>query len=246
MSTTAELNVKKREQKGKGASRRVRGEGGLPAVLYGQKDNMSLLVNPKELKKLLTQKGKNALIHLNIEGDAKKTRTVLLKDYQTHPMRKDWVHADFLEIDMTHKIKINVPIKYVGISAGEKKGGIANHIFRSLHVECLPADIPDFIEVQMADVDLDQVIHVSDLKVSDKVRILNRPTEAVVSVHLEKEEVKAAPVVAEGEAAAGDAAAPAGAATPAGADAKKPAAADAKKPGADAKKPAAEAKKPGK
>jgi large subunit ribosomal protein L25 len=227
MSTAAEtleLNGKLRDQKGKGASRRLRSQGGLPAILYGQKDNLPLTVNPKELKKILESKGKNALIHLNIDGDSKKSRTVLLKNHQTHPMRTAWVHVDFLEIDMTHKIKIEVPVKFVGLSAGEKKGGIANHILRNLHVECLPSDIPASIEVQMAEVELNQVVHVSDLKISDKIRVLNRPSEAVVSVFQEKEEVKAVATPAEGEAAAAAApgAAPAAgaAAAPAGAGAK--------------------------
>ena len=203
MSTVLALNGKLRDEKGKGASRRLRSQGGLPAVLYGQKDNLSLMVNPKELKKIMDTKGKNALIHLNIEGDSKTDRTVLLKNYQKHPLRTTWVHVDFLEIDMAHKIKIDVPLKYVGTSVGEKKGGIANHILRNLHVECLPSDIPESIEVQMAEVELDQVIHVSDLKISDKIRVLNRPSEAVVSVFQEKEEVaKAAEAPAAGEAAA--------------------------------------------
>lgn len=223
-ATTLELSGKLRDQKGKGASRRLRSQGGLPAILYGQKDNLSLMVNPKELKKILESKGKNALIHLNIDGDSKKSRTVLLKNHQTHPMRTAWVHVDFLEIDLTHKIKVDVPIRYIGVSVGEKKGGIANHILRNLHVECLPSDIPEFVEVQMAEVELDQVIHVSDLKISDKIRVLNRPSEAVVSVFQEKEEVKAAETPAEGEAAA---AAAAPGATPAGATAATPAGAGA-------------------
>lgn len=225
MSTALALNGKLRDEKGKGASRRLRSQGGLPAVLYGQKDNLSLMVNPKELKKIMDAKGKNALIHLNIDGDSRKDRTVLLKNYQTHPLRTNWVHVDFLEIDMAHKIKIDVPLRYIGVSAGEKKGGIANHILRNLHVECLPSDIPESIEVQMAEVELDQVIHVSDLKISDKLRVLNRPSEAVVSVFQEKEEVvKAAEAPAEGEAAAapapGTAAATAAPAPAAGAAAK--------------------------
>lgn len=212
MSTELALNGKLREQKGKGASRRLRGDGCLPAILYGQKDNLALVVNPKELKKILSLKGKNALIQLNVEGDSKKHRTVLLKDYQSHPLRSGWTHVDFLEIDMTHKIKVNIPVRFEGLSVGEKKGGLANHILRTLHVECLPADIPESIVVQMAEVDLNQVIHVSDLKVSDKIRILNHPTEAVVSVYQEKEEVVQAATPAEGEAATGEATAAAPAA----------------------------------
>lgn len=218
MSTAIELNGKFREQKGKGASRRLRVDGYMPAVVYGQKDSLCLAVNPKELKKIMDQKGKNAVIDLSIEGDSRKSRKVLLKDYQTHPMRPNWVHVDFLEIDMARKIRVDTPIRFVGVSAGEKLGGIANHVLRKLHIECLPSDIPAVIEVQMADVQLGQALHVSDLIVPAKIKVLNRPSETVVTVHQEKEEVKpaeTAEATAEAAAEPGKEAAPATAETPA-------------------------------
>ncbi|MBI4383861.1 MAG: 50S ribosomal protein L25 [Nitrospinae bacterium] len=207
-STASALNGKLREQKGRGSSQRLRNQGFMPAVLYGQKDNLSLAVNPKELRKILDQKGKNALIDLSIEGDSGNPRKVLLKDYQAHPLRSAWVHVDFLEIDMTRKIRVHVPLRFVGVSAGEKLGGIANHVLRSLDVECLPADIPESIEVQMAEVQLGQAVHVSDLTIPANVKALNKPSGTVVSVQAEREEQ---PKPAEAVAAEG--AAPAEAAT---------------------------------
>lgn len=86
------LKAKIREGRGKGANRRLRGEGLLPAVVYGGKANISLTVNPKELQKLIEKAGINSLIELVIEGDSEKKRVVVLKDHQQHPIRDGWEH----------------------------------------------------------------------------------------------------------------------------------------------------------
>jgi large subunit ribosomal protein L25 len=184
------LAGKLREVTGKSAIRKLRNDETMPAVMYGLKDNLNLVVNPKELKKLLLEKGRNALIELNVEGDA--SRNVVLKEYQAHPLKSGWLHADFLEVDVTKKIKVKVPVVLVGTAPGEKMGGIVNHIIRHIEVESTPKNIPEKIEVPMDDVQLNQVIHVSDLVVEGDVEIVNPPGEAVVTVHEEKaKEVKA-------------------------------------------------------
>jgi large subunit ribosomal protein L25 len=97
-------------------------------------------------------------------------------------------------------------VHLIGKSAGEKMGGLVNQVLKSIHVECLPADIPQFVDLDVTNVELDQVLHVSDLSLSDKVKILHRSNEAVVTVHLEKvqkEETEEA-VIAEGETVAAE------------------------------------------
>lgn len=178
------LAGKIRETTGKSATRKLRNDEAMPAVLYGLKDNLSLVVNPKELRKLLEEKGRNALIELNIEGDSE--RSVVLKEFQSHPLRTAWIHADFLEVDVTKKIKVKVPVVLVGASPGEKMGGLVNHIIRNIEVESIPMNIPEKIEVQMAGVELNDVVHVSDLAVGEGVEIINDPKDAVVTVHVEK------------------------------------------------------------
>ncbi|MEE9258483.1 MAG: 50S ribosomal protein L25 [Nitrospinaceae bacterium] len=180
------LSGKLREQKGKSASRKLRRENQLPAVLYGLKDNLSLLINPKELGKIMVEQGKNALIDLSIDGDSQKQRKVILKDYQDHPIKEGWLHVDFFEIDLKKKIKVHAPVVLKGRSPGEKLGGLVNHVLRFIDVECLPDDIPDSVEVDMENVQLGQVVHVSDLAVPDNVKYLNQPGDAVVSVYIEK------------------------------------------------------------
>ena len=198
------LSGKIREKTGKVATKEVRKNGEIPAVLYGLKDNLSFSVCPSNLKDILTAKGQNALIDLNLEGD--KQRKVILKEFQSHPLRELWVHVDFLEVDISKTVKVSVDVHLIGKSAGEKMGGLVNQVLKSIHVECLPADIPQFVDLDVTNVELDQVLHVSDLSLSDKVKILHRSNEAVVTVHLEKvkKETTEEAVIAEGETAAAE------------------------------------------
>ena len=178
------LAGKLRKVTGKSATRDVRNDEAMPAVVYGLKDNLNLIVDPKELQKLLEENGRNALIELNIEGDS--SRNVVLKEYQSHPLRSGWLHADFLEVDVTKKIKVKVPVVLVGTAPGEKLGGMINHIIRHLEIESTPRNIPEKIELPIGEVQLNQVIHVSDLVVQEDVTIINLPTDVVVTLHEEK------------------------------------------------------------
>ncbi|MFQ5450639.1 MAG: 50S ribosomal protein L25 [Nitrospinaceae bacterium] len=184
--TSAVLSGKLRKESGKSAARKVRRANYLPAVLYGLKDNLQLQVNPKELSKILETNGQNVLIGLSIDGDGVPERQVILKDFQHHPLKEGWLHVDFLEVDVKEKTRVRVPVKLVGHSPGEKLGGHINLMARELEVECLPRDIPEKIEVLMAQVQLGDVVHVSDLSVSANVTILEDPSAPVVNVYLEK------------------------------------------------------------
>lgn len=177
------LKGKIREGRGKGSNRRLRDEGLLPAVVYGGKANVSFTLNPKELKKLIEKAGINSLIELAIEGDSEKNRVVVIKEHQQHPIRDGWEHADFLEVDMKQKIKVDVPIILEGSSPGEKLGGMVELNLHTLNVKCLPGEIPESFKVDMTKVELDQVVHVSDLTVPENVEVLDNMGESVVSVH---------------------------------------------------------------
>jgi len=180
------LTGKIREAKGKSAVRKLRTDECIPAVVYGLNDNVSLSINPKELTKLIESKGRNVLIDLKVDGDKAENRSVVLHEMQTHPLKPGWVHVDFLEIDVTKKIKVKIPVLLVGVSPGEKQGGHVNHIIRALEIESLPKDIPEKLEVDMSGIELNQMIHVSDLELGGSVTILDDPNAVVVNVHLEK------------------------------------------------------------
>ena len=193
------LSGKIREKTGKVATKEVRRNGEIPAVLYGLKDNLSFSVCADNLKDILTAKGQNSLLDLNLEGN--KKRKVILKEFQSHPLKERWVHVDFLEVDVAKTVKVNVDVHLIGKSAGEKMGGLVNQVLKSIHVECLPVDIPQSVDLDVTAVELGQVLHVSDLSLPDKVKILHQPNEAIVSVHLEKvkEETTEDEELAEGE-----------------------------------------------
>ena len=175
-----------REPNGKSAARKLRTDECIPAVVYGVNDNVNLSVNPKEVKKLIDAKGRNVLIELKVEGDTAENRNVVLKEFQTHPLKPGWLHIDFLEIDVSKKIKVKVPIELIGTSPGEKQGGHVNHIIRALEIESLPKDIPEKVEVQMGGVELNEMIRISDLTLDESLTILNNLNDVIVNVHLEK------------------------------------------------------------
>ncbi|HIO39128.1 MAG TPA: 50S ribosomal protein L25 [Rhodospirillales bacterium] len=205
MKMSEVLSGKIREKTGKVATKEMRRNGEIPAVLYGLKDNLSFSICPDNLQDILKAKGQNALIDLNVEGN--KQRKVILKEFQSHPLKDLWVHVDFLEVDVAKMVKVSVSVHLIGKSAGEKMGGLVNQVLKSLHVECLPTDIPQSIDLDITAVELGQVLHVSDLNVSDKIKILHQSNEAVVSVYLpkvEEEKVADEEELAEGEMAASE------------------------------------------
>jgi len=187
------LAGKIKKETGKGVNRKLRAQGRTPAVFYNKSENLALTVDSKEMEKLKEKHGTTVLIELAIEGDSQKSRTVILKSLQIHPIKPGLVHVDFQEVDMKEKIKVDVPILLVGHSSGEKMGGVVNHMLKILHIKCLPGDIPSEINVLMEEVQLNQVVHISDLQVSGAIEVLNQPGDSVVTVAEVKEKVEETP-----------------------------------------------------
>ena len=173
-----------RTQTGKNYTKEMRREGLLPAVVYGQKKTVAIAVNPKELLKIIKQNGRNVLIDLDLQSDS--VRKVLLKDHQSHPLKEVWVHADFYEVDLSKPLIVQVPVRLTGTAPGEKKGGTLNHVIRVLNMECLPERIPEVIEATIDHLDLEQAIHVSDLKIPEGANVLNPASATVAIIHVEK------------------------------------------------------------
>lgn len=208
------LEVERRTGKGKGAARRLRRNGQVPAVVYGIREPASLAVSPKELERVLaTRAGANVIVQLNVAGDARGERPVLIKDLQRDPMKGRILHADFLEIRMDRKIGVSVPIVLRGEAPGIKQGGVLSQLLRELEVECLPIAIPEEIAVDVSGVNLNGVVHVRDIALPEGVDLMTDPEEPILTVAAPQEEEKpveeAAPVAEEGAAPA-DAAAAAG------------------------------------
>ena len=202
-----DLTVAVREQAGKGAARSMRRAGKIPAVLYGQGDCLLLSVNPEELIKILkSHAGSTALISLTVNGaKSKPNRTALLRDYQVDPVTGAVLHADLFEISMSKPIRVKVPIKVIGgIPAGVKEGGVLHHNMRDVHIECLPAVLPDHIEVDASSLTISSGIHVKELGAREGVRFLDDADQMVVSVAAPMSDAKLEALLTSGAGAAGE------------------------------------------
>lgn len=188
-----ELAVSVREKAGKGAARQLRREGKVPGVLYGQGECLLLTIEPESLVKILkAQAGGAALVSLTLTGaKSKPNRTALLRDFQIDPVEGHVLHADLFEISMDKPIRVKVPVHLTGgVPAGVKEGGVLHHNMRELHIECLPGQLPDFIEVDASGLAIAQGIHLKDLGAREGIRYLDDPEQMVVSVAAPMTEAK--------------------------------------------------------
>jgi large subunit ribosomal protein L25 len=160
-----EISADKRTLQGKGASRRLRRSGIVPAVIYGgEAPAQSIEMNHKDLFYNLKHEAFHASI-LTISVDGKK-EPVLLRDIQMHPFKQQVLHVDFQRVDKNKKIHMKVPLHFVNaeISPGVKtSGGIVSHILTEVDISCLPGDLPEFISVDLAELTAGHTLHLSDL-----------------------------------------------------------------------------------
>ena len=167
MSEDFVLDAQARDDLGKGASRRLRRlEGLVPGIVYGgSKNPVNISINHKDLVKHLENEAfYSHIISLNIAG---KAEDVILKDLQRHPSKTQVLHADFLRVSKSTKLHTNVPLHFVNeaTSKGVKlQGGKVVHNLVQLEVSCLPANLPEFIEVDLGEMEVGQILHISDLK----------------------------------------------------------------------------------
>ena len=167
-----------RDDQGRGASRRLRRENGVPAIVYGGKAGsndrkpQSITLKANELARALEEEAFYSSIITLTVGD--KSEQVILKDLQRHPAKDLIWHADFLRVTKSTKIKAHVPLHFINedtAPAIKLHGGVANHQINEVEVICLPQNLPEFIEVDMTTVEMDQVVHLSDLKLPKDVKI---------------------------------------------------------------------------
>lgn len=186
-----ELNAEARKLFGKGAIRRLRRSGKVPGVLYGAgKDPVALQLEENELVQQLDREAfYSHILSLKMNGNSER---VVLKDLQRHPYKRQVLHIDLQRIDEKQKLTMRVPVhlinehKCVGV---KQQGGVISRLMAELEVVCLPKDLPEFIEVDIAEVHVGQTIHVGDLKSPKGVELAalahgGDPAQPVVSVHL--------------------------------------------------------------
>ena len=205
MATALETNVleaQPRKPGTKNEARRVRREGKIPAVVYGAgKDSLPVSVDPRVVTRILnSESGHNTIFDLTLDGE--KTKAMIV-DWQYEPIKGRLLHIDLKRIALDKVLTVSVPIELRGEAEGVKtQGGILEQMLREVEIECLPADIPSHIELDVSQLTFGKVLRVSDLPHSDKIKFLTDENQPVAHVTSVKEEVVATPEAAAAEAAA--------------------------------------------
>lgn len=179
-----ELEVQKRLERTSSHAHEIRNKGLIPAVVYGKNiGSMAIEVDAKELQKILAEAGSNALINMKLKENGKtRKHKVLVKAVQRDPLRHNLVHADFHQISLKDRIHTTVPVVLNGTAPGVVMGGILTPLLRRVEVECLPAQIPDAITVDISGLEVGDVISVSDLILPPDVKINEDLHATVVTV----------------------------------------------------------------
>lgn len=202
-----------REDNGKGASRRLRREGKVPAIIYGAGRPPRALSfdHNKVLRQMQNESFYSSILNIKV-GD--KSQAAVVKDIQRHPARPIVMHIDLQRIVEDQEIRMNIPIHFVGedVAPGVKAGGSVSHLITDVEVQCLPKHLPEYFEVDISKLELDEMLHLSDIKVPEGVEIPElaqgpEHDQAIVSIHVIKAAVIEEDVddeAAEGEDAAKD------------------------------------------
>ena len=189
-----DLDVQKRDATGKGHNRRLRSTGQIPAVVYGAgRETVTIQVERRALLENLKKGGGENTIFLLKLGDTGKSRHAMIRDLQIDPVSRQIVHVDFQRILMDQKVRVQVPIELVGTAFGVKnEGAILDFVSRQVAVECLPADIPPKIFLDVTEVHVNQHVEAKDLPIPAGATLLEEPDRVIVSCAHSRVEVEVA------------------------------------------------------
>ena len=177
----ARLDAQVRDDVGKGVARSLRRAGKVPAVLYGRKRGaVSLQIDDRTFQTLLRNYGSNVLITLVLGNDDEQT--VVIKDLQRHPVKRNVLHADFQRISLDEKITTQVSIETVGTPIGVRDGGVLTVNRRQVSVNCLPLDTPEFLRINVEDLSIGDSFRVSDIEIDDTIEILENEITQIAAV----------------------------------------------------------------
>jgi len=176
------IEVQKRDKTGKGANRRARSGGLIPAVVYGGgKESVAIQIDRKSMLDLMKKAGSETPVYLLKLGDSE--RHAMIREMQTHPISRQVVHIDFQRVMMDQKIHVKVPIELVGTSYGVKtQGAVLDFVTREIDVECLPGEIPGHLELDITSLHANQHAEARELKLPEGVTLRDSPDKVIVSV----------------------------------------------------------------
>lgn len=165
---TVEIQIEPREPGSKGKARRLRREGKVPGIFYGPKvDPIPLEVNKKEFFSRVADLEGSHLVRFKSTSPVLANKVALVKEMQFHPVTGEVLHADFYEVDLTEKIRVKIPLHFVGKAEGVVRGGILQPVVREVEVECLPLDIPEYLNVEVSSLDIGHSLHITDLSMPE-------------------------------------------------------------------------------
>jgi large subunit ribosomal protein L25 len=196
------LNAEQRGKLGKGESGRLRRAGKIPAVVYGHREPLAVVVDGREFDTKFHHISESTIIRLQVGSQA---REVLIRDFQEDVINGQVTHIDFYEVDKDRVLRTHVAVQLVGAPVGVKEGGLLEHFVHEIEVECLPSRLPEKIELDVNELKLGHSLHVRELPLVEGVRFLNSPEQvvcAVVHKRVEVEKPAAAVALVEGEEAA--------------------------------------------
>ena len=194
------VKAKQREGRGKNDARRTRRAGLVPVVVYGGGFETVAAAAPlKDLAAILrSEAGRNTIFTLDVEGV--RADEVMFSDRQIDPVRGRLIHADFQRLVKGQKIEVTVPLHLIGEPVGvREEQGVLEQIVREIEIRCDPRDIPDAIDVDVSNLSVHDVLHVSDIPIDERIEILDPPDDVIATVGIIKEEPVAVPVITEGE-----------------------------------------------
>jgi len=180
------LKAATRATGGKKSARNVRAAGALPGVLYGGgQEPVSLVINRREFETAVhhSRGGEHAILRLEVEDKPELSSPVLLKAVQHHPLRGNFLHADFLRIRMDERIVTVVPVRLEGQAPGIGEGGVLDHQMREVEVECLALDVPEEVVVDVSGLHIGDSVHLDKVKFPENVTVLTESDRPVVTVH---------------------------------------------------------------
>lgn len=176
------LKIEKRKEIGGGRSRRLREHGLVPAIVYGR-DMVPVAAHVKasELKGFIKHSGRNAVF--NTEFAEEHDLSVLIKDIQYDPVNKEIIHLDFQKINQDKRVMVEVPVRITGSSSVQRAGNVVMHQMDTIKVECLPRDIPRYIEADVTGLQPGHSLTAGDMKFDDKISLITRPGDIIVTVN---------------------------------------------------------------
>lgn len=192
------ITAEGRDARGKNEARRLRAKGSMPAVVYGGTEGATAVaVSPKDLSRILNSKtGHNTIFNLTLSGNA--ATPVMIVDWQFDPIKDSLLHADLKRIDLTERIVVKVPVVTHGDPKGVKlQGGIHEIVTREIEIECLPDEIPEQFDVNVAELVIGQNIRVSEIPLTGSMKLLSSPDAVVSHVVAVREEAAATPEATE-------------------------------------------------